>query len=98
MTAPISTTPRNKREQDACDNIAEFWVRHFGGRAEWMAALPEIKALFDCEIDYRVGRIDLCGVVDTWTDDFSLGLADLERLGREIESWITVHRAAYGRF
>ena len=63
-----------------------------------MAALPEIKALFDCEIDYRVGRIDLCGVVDTWTDDFSLGLADLERLGREIESWITVHRAAYGLF
>ena len=85
-------------EERHCDEIARLWMQSFGGAEEFMALLPEIKALFDCEIEYRRGRIDLCGIVDTWTDDFSLGLADLERLCREIESWITVHRAAYGRF
>ena len=78
-------------EERHCDEIARLWVRSFGGVEEFRALLPEIKALFDCEIEYRRGRIDLCGIIDTWTIDFGMDAEDFGRLVPEIESWIKVN-------
>lgn len=78
-------------EERRCDEIARLWMRSFGGVGEFRALLPEIKAMFDCEIEYRRGRIDLSGIVDTWTLDFGMDAEDFERLASDIEVWIRVN-------
>ena len=84
-------------EETACDQIAELWVRSGGDLDQWKAHLIELVNLFDQQADYRAGRIDLCGIVDTWEDDFKLTLADFIRLQGSIRGWIVSHMAAYGR-
>ena len=88
---------REVTEERACDTIAELWVRKGRGLAEWRERFPEMVRLFDGDLEYRRGRIDLCGIVDTWEDDFGLNKEDFERLGAAIRSWIVSHMAAYGR-
>lgn len=87
-------------EERGCDEIARLWTLSFAGVEEFMARLPEIRTLLDCncEIEYRRGRIDLCGIVDTWTIDFGMDSEDFDRLVPEIESWIRAHMSACGRY
>lgn len=84
-------------EERACDTIAELWVRKGSGLPEWRERLPEMVRLFDGDIEYRRGRIDLCDIVDTWADDFGLSGDDFERLNGSIRGWTVSHMAAYGR-
>ena len=84
-------------EQKACEAIAEHWVKYIGGVTEWNARYPEMLNLFDCEIDYRTGRIDLCGIVDTWDESCGLDLEDFKRLSGGIIGWIVSYMSAYGR-
>jgi len=96
MTAPI-TSSKLYHEESACDHIAEYWVKYHGDLKMWRERLPEIVELFDCDISFRVGRIDICGVVDTWEETFGLNGEDFLRLRHEIEGWICSYMAAYGR-
>lgn len=96
MTAPMTTMPTEKEEL-ACDEIAKHWARHHGGLTEFRQALPELLALFGCEVEYRVGRIDLCGVTDTWEFDHGLTGADFARLVGQIEGWVAAYMPLFGR-
>ena len=94
----LARDEQSATEERHCDEIARLWMQSFGGAEEFRALLPEIKALFDCEIEYRRGRIDLCGIVDTWTIDLGMDAEDFDRLVPQIESSIKAHMSAYGRY
>ena len=83
-------------EEDACDQIAELWVKMGRNLSDWKEDYPDMLELFAGEIEYRRGRIDLCGVVDTWEEDFGLTGEDFIRMNREIQAWIVSHASAYG--
>lgn len=84
-------------EERRCDEIAADWVRFIGGIEEFRARWPELVELFGGEITCRVGRIDLCGVVDTWEEEYGLTGDDFIRLRKQIESWIVSHSSLRGR-
>ena len=96
MTAPMTTIP-TEREERACDEIAKYWARYHGGLDEWKRALPELLALFGCDDEYRAGRIDLCGVTDTWEEDHGLTGADFARLEGKICGWIAAYMPLFCR-
>jgi hypothetical protein len=83
MAAPAPTPKMTTKELDACESIAKYWARYTGGVNEWVARFPEMVALFDCECEYRIGRINLCDITDTW-EDCGLGRDDFQRLNGEI--------------
>lgn len=84
-------------EEEACDKIAEIWCSNGSGIEEWKLSFADMVELFDCDIEYRRGRIDLCGVVDTWEEDCGLNRADFVRLNGKIQSWIIAHSRWCGR-
>ena len=92
MTAPITTD----RDESASDKIAEDWVRFHGGLKEFRQLFPEMVELFKGEIEYRVGKNDLCGIVDQWEEGHGMTGADFVRLRGEIEGWIVAHSSARG--
>lgn len=84
-------------EEDACDKVAECWVRMGRGVDEWKEACPEMVRLLSGDIEFRRGRIDLCGIADTWEEDYGLSAEDFARLDSNIQGWIVAHGRAYGR-
>jgi len=93
MTAPIAMS----REEVAADKIAEQWVRHHGGRRLFDEKFEEIARLIGCDIDQRIGNLDLCEIADQCEYDLELTSEDFRRLRGEIAGWVSAHAAAYGR-
>ena len=84
-------------EDVACDDIAEDWIRSIGSQALFAEKWNELVALFDCDVSYRLGRIDRCGIVDQWECVHGLSREDFTRLRKNIEIWLSYHSGMYGR-